>query len=62
LKAYHVALQRAAAGNPVSSLKELDPDFDLCRLTTAGYPAIINKLDAFGYNQLKKGDPIELKY
>lgn len=62
LKSDHVALQRAAAGNPMSSLRELEPDLSLWKLTSAGYPIIIKKLDPRSYTLLRKGDPIELKF
>lgn len=62
LKSDHVALQRAAAGNPMSSLRELEPELSLWKLTSAGYPIIIKKLDPRSYTLLRKGDPIELKF
>jgi len=44
LKASLLAIQRAIAGNPVSQLREIEPDFRLPRLTK-GIPSIIGSRD-----------------
>jgi hypothetical protein len=61
LKADHVALQRAAAGNAMTTLRELEPDLPLWRLT-GGYPSIIKHLDPRSFGLVKKGDPRELRW
>jgi len=45
LKAALLATQRCLAGQPVSSLRELEPDLPLCRLATCGLPKIIGTHD-----------------
>ena len=41
LKSSQLAMQRKLAGNPVSSLRELEPDLHLPRLATCGLPRVI---------------------
>lgn len=41
LKACQLAVQRYIAGNPVKSLREIEPDFPFPRLSHGGLPVII---------------------
>lgn len=41
LKSSQLAIQRFIAGNPVLTLREIEPELNLCRLTTGGLPKII---------------------
>lgn len=41
LKSSQLSIQRYIAGNSVSSLREIEPDLNLCRLTSGGLPRII---------------------
>lgn len=41
LKASQLALQKKIAGQPLDSLRELEPDLPLPRLSKSGIPAII---------------------
>jgi len=41
LKASQLAIQKKIAGSPFSSLREIEPDLPLPRLTTSGLPLII---------------------
>lgn len=45
LKACSLAIQRAVAGSPMSSLRELEPDLPLPRLSSSGLPVIIGTRD-----------------
>lgn len=45
LKACNLALSRFVAGNPVKTLRELEPDLPLPRLTRSGLPVIIGTRD-----------------
>jgi hypothetical protein len=45
LKACQLAVQKAIAGQPLSSLRELEPDLPLPRLTKSGLPRIIQLRD-----------------
>nr|UPW42217.1 MAG: putative RNA dependent RNA polymerase [Inner Mongolia grassland mitovirus 7] len=45
LKASQLAVQRKLAGQPFSSLRELEPDFNLPRLAKSGLPAFIGSRD-----------------
>lgn len=45
LKACSLATQRAVAGSPMSSLRELEPDLPLPRLASCGLPVIIGTRD-----------------
>jgi len=45
LKACSLAIQRAVAGSPMSSLRDIEPDLPLPRLTTSGLPVIIGTRD-----------------
>lgn len=45
LKASNLALSRFLAGNPVKTLRELEPDLPLPRLTKSGLPVIIGTRD-----------------
>lgn len=45
LKAALLAVQRCMAGQPVKTLRELEPDLPLCRLATCGLPRIIGTHD-----------------
>jgi len=45
LKACSLAIQRAVAGSPMSSLRELEPDLPLPRLSSTGLPVIIGTRD-----------------
>lgn len=41
LKASQLAISKAVAGNPFKTLRELEPDLPLPRLSTSGLPAVI---------------------
>lgn len=41
LKANQLAVSKAIAGNPFKSLRELEPDLPLPRLSTSGLPRVI---------------------
>jgi hypothetical protein len=45
LKASQLAVQRAVAGKPCSSLREIEPDLPLPRLSRSGLPVIISLAD-----------------
>jgi hypothetical protein len=45
LKACQLAVQKAIAGQPLKSLRELEPDLPFPRLTKSGLPAIIQVRD-----------------
>jgi hypothetical protein len=45
LKACQLAVQKSIAGQPLKSLRELEPDLPLPRLTKSGLPAIIQVRD-----------------
>lgn len=45
LKACSLALQRAVAGNPMSSLRDIEPDLPLPRLSSSGLPVMIGTRD-----------------
>jgi len=45
LKACSLAVQRAVAGAPMSTLRELEPDLPLPRLSSSGLPVIIGSRD-----------------
>jgi len=45
LKACQLAVQKKIAGQPLTSLRELEPDLPLPRLTKAGLPRIIQLRD-----------------
>jgi hypothetical protein len=45
LKASQLAIQRKLAGQPFSSLREIEPDLNLPRLASCGLPAIIGTRD-----------------
>lgn len=45
LKACSLAIQRAVAGSPMSSLREIEPDLALPRLSSCGLPVIIGSRD-----------------
>jgi hypothetical protein len=45
LKASQLAIQRKLAGQPFSSLREIEPDLNLPRLAKCGLPAIIGTKD-----------------
>jgi len=45
LKASQLAIQRKLAGQPFSSLREIEPDLNLPRLASCGLPAIIGSRD-----------------
>lgn len=45
LKACSLALQRAVAGSPMSSLRDIEPDLPLPRLSSSGLPVIIGTRD-----------------
>jgi hypothetical protein len=45
LKACNLAVSKFLAGEPVSSLRELEPDLPLPRLTKSGLPVIIGTRD-----------------
>jgi len=45
LKASQLAVQKSIAGQPLRSLRELEPDLPLPRLTRAGLPAFIGLND-----------------
>lgn len=45
LKACQLAMQKAVAGSPVQSLRELEPDLPLPRLTSSGLPRYIPRMD-----------------
>jgi hypothetical protein len=45
LKASSLAIQRAVAGSPLLSLRELEPDYNLPRLSSSGLPVIIGTRD-----------------
>lgn len=62
LKADHVALQRAAAGNPLRHMRDLEPDIVLWRVDSNGYPSIIRYLSKQSRHLVGKGDPSELRF
>lgn len=45
LKASQLAIQKKVAGQPLKSLRELEPDLNLPRLSTSGLPVIIGTRD-----------------
>lgn len=45
LKACSLAIQRAVAGKPMTSLRELEPELPLPRLSSSGLPVIIGSRD-----------------
>jgi len=45
LKACQLAIQKKIAGTPVSSLRELEPDYNFPRLSKSGLPSCINLQD-----------------
>jgi hypothetical protein len=45
LKACNLAVSKFLAGQPLSSLRELEPDLPLPRLSKSGLPAIIGTRD-----------------
>jgi hypothetical protein len=45
LKACNLAISRFLAGNPMKSLREIEPDLPLPRLTKSGLPVIIGTRD-----------------
>jgi len=45
LKASQLAMQRKIAGNPVQSLREIEPDLALPRLSSCGLPGVIPRRD-----------------
>jgi hypothetical protein len=45
LKACQLAIQKKLAGQPLSSLREVEPDYNFPRLSTSGLPSIIKLTD-----------------
>lgn len=45
LKACQLAMQKAVAGTPIQSLREIEPDLPLPRLTSSGLPRYIPRMD-----------------
>jgi len=45
LKSAQLAISKAIAGNPFQSLRDLEPDLPLPRLSTCGLPAVIPRRD-----------------
>lgn len=61
LKCDHVALQRAAGGNPLRYMRDLEPSVPLWRLR-GGYPRIIKDLSPASYSLVRKGCPTEIRF
>lgn len=55
LKAAQLAIQKYIAGTPLKSLKEVEPDYNLPRLSTSGLPSVIARQDriAIGNGSLR---------
>lgn len=45
LKACQLAIQKKLAGQPFSSLREIEPDYNFPRLSKSGLPVIIKTVD-----------------
>lgn len=45
LKACQLAIQKKLAGQPFSSLREIEPDYNFPRLSKSGLPSIIGTVD-----------------
>jgi hypothetical protein len=52
LKASQLAISKVVAGNPFKTLRELEPDLPLPRLSTCGLPTVIPSRDR---NSIRKG-------
>jgi hypothetical protein len=60
LKSDQVALQKAIGGNPLSSLRELDPSHKGLRLY-GGYPSMIKFISKVSYSRVRQGNPADIR-